>query len=76
MTTYSYTGVLAQQRDDANAPQTFLFQASVGEILQWAFVHRLEPTDRTGFQRSLNSRKVREVTRFFAADTRDRKSVV
>lgn len=69
--TFTYAGSLTRQRDGDAAPRLFVFQARPEEVLEWAFVDRLDWNNTAGTQRAINKRKVKDVSRFFTADARN-----
>lgn len=61
--TFSYDCLSHNQRANSDAPSFCLFHAPVGEVLEWADVHRLEDGPK-GAQRGLSDSKVRSVSRY------------
>jgi DGQHR domain-containing protein len=51
-----------------NGPVFCLFHASASEILEWADIDRLAPTNQTGIQRPSKSYKVAAIKSFFNVD--------
>ena len=63
--------VFAQRPDDAEAPKFCVFEAPVGEVLEWADIPRLTPDDDAGIQRAKNDYKVRSINKFLSRDKRN-----
>lgn len=60
---FSYDCLSHSQRNSPDSPKFCIFHAPVGEVLEWADVHRLEDGPK-GAQRGLNDSKVRSVSRY------------
>jgi DGQHR domain-containing protein len=56
---------------DAEAPKFCMFEAPVGEVLEWAHIPRLTPEDDAGIQRARNDYKVRAINKFLSKDKRN-----
>lgn len=69
--TFRYEGLITKQRNSSTAPLLFLFQAQASEVMKWAFVDRLSPSNDSGSQRNANPRRVNEIRRFLDGDERN-----
>lgn len=63
--------VFAQRPNDVEAPKFCVFEAPVGEVLQWADIPRLTPEDDAGIQRAKNDYKVKAINKFLSKDKRN-----
>lgn len=68
--TFSYQALKFAQRDKASSPRFLVFHAAAADIIKWADVDRLEPTN-PGAQRPLRELKVKKVAEFFEKDARN-----
>jgi DGQHR domain-containing protein len=64
----NYPCIVFAQRSGQEAPKFCVFQAPVGEILQWTTIPRLSPEDPGGIQRARNDYKVKAIKNFLAAN--------
>jgi DGQHR domain-containing protein len=63
--------VFSQRPDDPEAPKFCVFEAPVGEVLEWADIPRLTPDDDAGIQRAKNDYKVKSINKFLTRDKRN-----
>jgi DGQHR domain-containing protein len=68
---FSYQALSYAQRDSSSAPKFAVFHARAGDIIDWADVDRLGPTNLTGAQRPLRDMRVGKIARFLTKDGRN-----
>jgi DGQHR domain-containing protein len=69
---FKYLGFTYNQRPDAaEAPRFCVFRAPVGEILQWAAIHRLDKSHPDAIQREPKRARILGIKRFLEQDPRN-----
>ena len=69
---FKYLGFTYSQRPNAvGAPRFCVFRAPVGEILQWAAIHRLNKSHPRGIQREPKRARILGIKRFLVQDQRN-----
>lgn len=66
-----YPCIVFTQREGNDVPKFCLFEAPVGEVLQWTTIPRLSPDDPGGIQRARNDYKVKAIRKFLTANSRN-----
>lgn len=66
-----YPCIVFPQRPEPEAPKFCVFQAPVGEILEWTTIPQLSPEEPGGIQRAKNDYKVRAIKSFVGANPRN-----
>lgn len=66
-----YPCFVFNQRPGQGAPRFCLFEAPVGEILQWSSVPRLSPENHHGVQRDRSGFRVKGITKFLRDEARN-----
>lgn len=66
-----YRCIKFKQRVGDQSPETCIFSAPVGELLDWVTIPRLTPENRGGIQRAKKDYRVRGITKFLSGDNRN-----
>ncbi|MDP2760842.1 MAG: DGQHR domain-containing protein [Sideroxyarcus sp.] len=67
----NYRCIKFKQRDSVQSPETCIFSAPVGELLEWVTIPSLSPDRKDGIQRARKDFRVRGITKFMAIDDRN-----
>lgn len=66
-----YDCIVFNQRSNQEAPTFCIFQAPVGEVINWSTIPHLSPENQDGIQRARNDTKVRAIKKFFLGDNKN-----
>lgn len=59
-----YSCLIFNQRSEGSSPSFCIFEAPVGELLQWSTIPRLTPDNPAGMQRAKSDFRVKGITKF------------